>query len=304
MLSLIVCTRDATALETVSQSAAATIGVPYEIVAVDNSHGQYGICEAYNIGAAQARYELLCFMHEDIRFHTSGWGQVVVDTLRDPTIGVLGVTGGLCQLAVPAAWWGCGLNLCRENVLNIFPDGHQEMDLHNPEGVDLTDVAVIDGLWMCSRKEVWQQYPFDAHTFKEFHFYDIDYCTEIFRQGLRVCVTFRLLMEHHSRGSVNSSWVRNALLYQTKRQGQLPFGPVVPPTPQLQALELRALHEFTGRLIRAKFPVRTIASYIGKCLAYNPLNRDTLWLLKLWLRGNVSALASTTAPASTNHFTA
>ncbi|MFI2757155.1 glycosyltransferase family 2 protein, partial [Streptococcus suis] len=83
VLSLIICTRDPTALKTVSQSAAATIGVPHEIVAVDNSEGQYGICEAYNIGAAQAQYDVLCFMHEDIRFHTSGWGRIVVDILQD-----------------------------------------------------------------------------------------------------------------------------------------------------------------------------------------------------------------------------
>ncbi|RFP64156.1 hypothetical protein D0N36_15745 [Hymenobacter lapidiphilus] len=54
MISLIICTRDPAALAAVSQSAAATIGVPFEIVPIDNSQGQYGICEAYNLGAARA----------------------------------------------------------------------------------------------------------------------------------------------------------------------------------------------------------------------------------------------------------
>lgn len=289
MVSLIVCTRDAPALAAVSQSVAATIGVPYEIIAIDNSQGKYSICEAYNRGAAQAQYDLLCFMHEDIRLHTVGWGTIVAEILADSSIGVLGVTGGMYQVAAPAAWWGCGLALCRENVLNVFSDGHSEMELRNPEGAALTDVAVVDGMWMCSRKAVWQQFPFDATTFTDFHFYDVDYCTEVFRQGLRVCVTFQVLLEHHSRGSVNDAWVRNALKYQRKRQGQLPFGPVAIPAAEARRLELRALHEFIGRLVRGAFPGRLVAQYLGRCLALAPLNRDTLWLAKQWLqRGALS----------------
>ena len=291
MLSLIICTRDPLALQAISQSAAATVGVPYEIVAVDNSQGRYGICEAYNIGAAQAKYDLLCFMHEDIRFHTLGWGQIVASILQDPTIGVLGVTGGMYQLAVPAAWWGCGPDLWRENVLDVFSDGHTKMGLRNPAGEELADVAVVDGLWMCSRKAVWQQYPFDARTFTNFHFYDIDYCTEIFRQGLRVCVTFRVLLEHHSRGSVNVMWLREALKYQRKRRGQLPFGVAVPSVKQRRYLERKALQEFTGRLIQARFPAIVVGRYLSQCLLYNPFDRDTLWLCREWVRRSFQVAA-------------
>ena len=111
MLSIIICTRNLAALAAVSQSVAATVGVEYEIVAVDNSAGHYSICAAYNEGAGRARYELLCFMHEDIRFHTIGWGSTVAEILADATVGVLGVTGGMYQLSAPAAWWGCVLAL-------------------------------------------------------------------------------------------------------------------------------------------------------------------------------------------------
>ena len=231
-------------------------------------------------------------MHEDIRFHTVGWGQVVANILQDATIGVVGITGGLYQLAAPAAWWGCGPVLCRENVLNVFPDGHKEMDLHNPENATLTDAAVVDGMWLCSRKEVWERYPFDEKTFTDFHFYDVDYCTELFLHGLRVCITFEVLLEHHSRGSVNDMWVRNALKYQAKRQGQLPFGPVTIPAVRQRQLELKALQEFTGRLIRGKFSRRVVARYLQKCLTLEPLNRDTLWLLKDWLRRGIMRSSS------------
>ncbi|WP_201986376.1 glycosyltransferase [Hymenobacter rubidus] len=288
MLSIIICSRDAVALAAVSENVALTIGIPYEVIGIDNSEGKYGICEAYNIGAAQAQYELLCFMHEDIRFHTLNWGKVVATILNDPTVGVLGVTGGCYQVAAPAAWWGCGLELCRENVLNVFPDGHKEMDLRNPEEVSLADVAVVDGLWMCSRRETWQQYPFDSRTFTDFHFYDVDYCTEIYRHGLRVCVTFELLIEHHSRGSVNTSWLHNALKYEDKREGQLPFGPAKVSAVRSHQLEIVALQEFIGRLLRAEFPRSLSFSYLLRCFKLAPLNRDTLWLFKQWLRGAIS----------------
>lgn len=284
MLSLIICSRSVSDLADVSESIAATIGISYEIIAIDNSLGQYGICEAYNIGAARAKYELLCFMHEDIQFHTLGWGLVVAKILRDPTIGVLGVTGGCYQVATPAAWWGCGLALCRENVLNLFPDGHTEMDLRNPENLSLTDVAVVDGLWMCSRREVWQKNQFDSRTFSEFHFYDVDYCSEIYLRGLRVSVTFEVLIEHRSRGSINTAWIRNALKYEQKRHLQLPFGPVRVSSAEARRIELRALHEFIALLLRDKFPAVLTFAYLRRCLLLNPSNRDTLWLLRKWLR--------------------
>ncbi|RZK31883.1 MAG: hypothetical protein EOO61_17485, partial [Hymenobacter sp.] len=301
MFSIIICTRDEVALAAVSDSVALTICVPYEIISIDNSKGQYSICEAYNIGAAQAKYELLCFMHEDIRFHTKGWGQLVADILCDHTIGVLGVTGGRYQVAAPAAWWGCGLELCRENVLNVFPDGHKEMDLRNPENQSLADVAVVDGLWMCSRREVWQHYPFDSQTFTDFHFYDVDYCTEIFLHGLRVCVTFELLIEHHSRGSVNTSWLHNALKYEQKRQGQLPFGPAQVPGAQGRRLEVVAMQEFIGRLLRAGFSSRLVLGYLRRCLALDPVNRNTLWLLKQWLRSMLLKNKQKALPARLLH---
>ena len=112
MLSIIICSRDVDALKVVSQNVEITVGVPFEIIGIDNSNGQYSICQAYNTGAAQAKYELLCFMHEDIRFHTMEWGRKIADILQDTAIGVLGVSGGRYQVAAPAAWWGAWIPFC------------------------------------------------------------------------------------------------------------------------------------------------------------------------------------------------
>jgi glycosyltransferase involved in cell wall biosynthesis len=280
MISIIICSRDAQDLAAVSHNIEATIGTPYEIIAIDNKQGTYGICEAYNKGAASARYGIICFMHEDVFFHTTEWGKIVVDVLSDTTIGVLGVTGSRYQLAVPSPWWASGPDYNCDNVLNVFPDGHKEMRLNNPLAQDLTDVAVVDGLWLCSHREVWQKHPFDTVTFPGFHLYDLDYCAEIYRNGYRVCSTFSILLEHHSQGSLNDSWIHNSINYQKKRKGQLPFGPAAVSKSVNERLEQNALHKFTYLILKSSVPNSIAFEYVTKCVLASPLHKETLYMVK------------------------
>jgi glycosyltransferase involved in cell wall biosynthesis len=66
MISLIICSRTPALSQKLANNIAETIGVPYEIVLLDNSANTYGICQAYNIGVQQSKYDVLCFMHDDI----------------------------------------------------------------------------------------------------------------------------------------------------------------------------------------------------------------------------------------------
>ena len=77
MISIIISSANSKQLEEVSQNVAQTIGVPYEIISFNNADGSMGICEVYNKGTAKAKYDLLCFMHEDLLFKTMDWGKVV-----------------------------------------------------------------------------------------------------------------------------------------------------------------------------------------------------------------------------------
>ena len=262
----------------VSQNVAATIGVPYELIAIDNSAGKYGICEAYNIGARQSQYEVLCFMHEDIAFHTPDWGQVVIDVLADSSIGVLGVAGGMYQLGVPSGWWSVYEHL-RMQVIQTTPDYPRNLDVVNPQQEELADVAAVDGLWMCSRKTVWQQHPFDEATFPAFHFYDLDYCTQVF-QRLRVCVTFRVLIEHFSTGSINEGWLQAALLYQRKWRAHLPFGVVEVSKLQRKRIEQRVFAEFVERVLQSKLSNWAVLKVLGSLLANNQLSQENLGMVK------------------------
>jgi hypothetical protein len=122
MISIVICSRRNTDLQQVTADIETTIGVPYEIIAIDNSQGTYGICAAYNSGVAKSRYPIVCLMHEDIKFDTANWGQIVVDILQDETIGILGVAGGNYLADNPAGWWEGGEQHKYQNVVHVSGD--------------------------------------------------------------------------------------------------------------------------------------------------------------------------------------
>ena len=61
---MIICSARPERLQAVTRNIEATIGVEYELIAVDNSVEGRGICAVYNEGASRARYPFLCFVHE------------------------------------------------------------------------------------------------------------------------------------------------------------------------------------------------------------------------------------------------
>jgi hypothetical protein len=278
MISIIICSRFPSMLAQLQNNIAATIGMPHEIIAINNVDGQYGICQAYNIGARQSRYGTLCFMHEDIKFHTDGWGQSVTNALSDKTIGVLGVAGGTYQPKVPSAYWSSGPEYIRMQVLHTVAQGELILDLINPDSQPIAEVAVADGVWLCSRREVWLKYQFDEQTFPGFHFYDIDYCTAIASQ-YRICITFGVLLEHFSKGSMNEQWLLAALDYQQKWAAQLPFGPATLSQPTVAAIEKRALTEYVNRLLKSTVSTVLIWQQLWRLAKYG-LSRETIGLVR------------------------
>ena len=79
MLSIVICSVLPERLLQISQNIHDTIGVEYEIIAIDNKEKKWPIARAYNEGACQARYPFLFFVHEDVKFHSQDWGSVIED---------------------------------------------------------------------------------------------------------------------------------------------------------------------------------------------------------------------------------
>jgi GT2 family glycosyltransferase len=283
LISIIICSRDAKVAEAISQNVAATIGTPYELVIIDNSQKHYGICAAYNLGAAKAQYDLLCFMHEDLYFQTPNWGDLVAAALADTTIGIVGIAGGTYQVCAPASWNSFGTEYIIMNVVQHTATGEQKLEQLLPNDDKLFEVAAVDGLWMCCRKQVWQEFKFDETAFPDFHFYDIDFCTRVFTR-YKVVVISTILVEHFSQGSYNKSWYWNALKFYNMRKKYLPFGTVELTAVKERKIRLQALQAFIAGYIDYDISFWQFFILFIKCFAIEPLNKDSLWLAKKYVK--------------------
>ena len=116
MISIVICSAKPHLLAALRQNVEETIGIPYEIIAIDNTGNRYGICKAYNEGGTKAKYPFICFMHEDISFATPNWGERVIQHFSDERTGMLGIAGGDAKSLVPSSWSSCMIS----NEINVF----------------------------------------------------------------------------------------------------------------------------------------------------------------------------------------
>ena len=85
MYSIIICSISPERLSRLKANIQETIGVEHEIIAIDNRETHWPIAKVYNEGARRARFPYLFFVHEDVRFHTTGWGEVIAEKLQEIT---------------------------------------------------------------------------------------------------------------------------------------------------------------------------------------------------------------------------
>ena len=104
MISIIVCSRYKAPKEDFALNIKSTIGVEYELIHIDNSENIYSIFSAYNEGIKRSSYSYLCFIHDDIRFHTSDWGGKIVKWLDIANTGIVGIGGSFFLPKVPCTW--------------------------------------------------------------------------------------------------------------------------------------------------------------------------------------------------------
>lgn len=226
MLSIIICSISDERLEALKRNIESTVGIEYEIISIDNKVNQWPIAKAYNYGAQSAKYPYLFFVHEDVMFHSIGWGEFIINKLAEPDCGVIGFAGSKVKLRAYSGWgqnynWVCSYLYQRANGVSFF-------DVHNAFlDIPFQEVVVLDGLGMFVRKDVWARYPFDEIALTGFHCYDIDFSLQIaasrkFRNY--VCSTNEVLIEHFSLGNINISWFEDTIrLHKLKWNQILPI---------------------------------------------------------------------------------
>lgn len=274
MLSIIISSRDISLFNQLAKNIDETVGCEYEIIRIENLK-YFGICKAYNLGLAKAKHANFCFVHEDVIFRTNGWGKTICEILNDPEIGLIGIAGQKYRSKMPSTWY----SFCApENsiALNIIQHNDQiiEHSYIKPDNKQLTEVIVCDGVFLCSRRDVLANYPFDENTFKNFHFYDLDFALSI-RNDYKSVVTYDVLLEHFSIGRLNKSWSREAIKFYKKWNKSLPLSLVNIEKSEIRKIETsnmesifyRVLYQFNFEsllLLLITVPLHNIAHFIIK----------------------------------------
>jgi GT2 family glycosyltransferase len=240
MISVIICSRSTN--QTLVNNIEATIGVPYEVILIDNSNNEHSICTAYNLGVKKSKYATLCFMHDDIAYQSNNWGNAVLNHFNNEQVNAIGIAGTPYYSFMPGPWWGSGIFY--EHILQSSQTDKHPVLKSNSNGLLTQQVVAFDGVWFCIKKSLFELIKFDEASFKGFHFYDADICMQLHSLGVKMYCVNDVLVHHSSIGSMNNTWIENALIFQKKWRQKLPALCTNISFDQLCSFEYKILNEF------------------------------------------------------------
>lgn len=227
MITVIICSRQADISEKLKQNIAKTIGCEYELCVVDNSRNEYNIFTAYNEGVRRAKGDILCFMHEDILFHSENWGSEVAEFFdKHEDAGLIGVVGGQFIPDTPSSYWEGGATIGQIIQGNLDEKGNYVSKLSgNALTLSFEEVASVDGLFMCIPKKLFESniLRWDTDTFCGFHCYDMDICYQVVKHNLKVIVPRNILIEHFSPGNTDDVYCNQSQILYDKWHDFLPI---------------------------------------------------------------------------------
>lgn len=209
MISIIICSRKSTIPDVLSININETIGCDFELIIIDNSENRYSIFEAYNIGIEKSKGEYLCFVHDDILFHTKGWGSVISSIFAaNHDYGLIGIAGSSQKTRTPSGWWDCQNEYKSINIIQHYPNGKKVKEQLGFENSDLNEAVIADGVFLALRKEI--NVAFDQKL-KGFHNYDFNIAIETRRKKYKIGITNQILIEHFSIGNLNREWLESII---------------------------------------------------------------------------------------------
>lgn len=222
MISIIICSKDAKLSTQVKENIAETIGLEHEVIIIDNNVDSKGICKVYNEAAAKAIYDILCFLHEDVLFVTTNWGNILVNQIAEG-VDVIGIAGSKYKSSTPSGWFTTLADLDCCNIIHKNKLGEFKKDLFkSPESnATIEKVCCIDGVFIACKKEVWNRIRFNEELLKGFHVYDLDFSLRA-AKIYTVAVTYLIDLIHFSYGSYDEAWVKETFIFHDYYKNNLP----------------------------------------------------------------------------------
>jgi len=221
MISVIVCSKFEAIPDNFRESLEQTIMTTYEIVHIDNSKNSHSIFEAYNLGVKRSKFPFLCFVHEDVIFHTKEWGNKLINHLKIDQTGIIGVAGCGLISPLPGQWNDMF------HAMNIIQSSSKRKN--TPKKYYISSelstapwpAVALDGVFLAMRKDLFQKIHFDD-SIPGFHSYDLDICMQAHVAGFRNFVVDDILIEHYSRGNFNTEFYVNTFKVFQKWSDYLP----------------------------------------------------------------------------------
>lgn len=225
MISIVICSRTGAISEVLKKNIEETIGdINFEIIVVKGSDG-CSIFSAYNEAIRRCKYPYLCFMHDDLHFDSQEWGNVAMKYLELNGIGSLGVAGSSYKSEVPSSWWAPEGYQKYERNFVVHPQATESIKNQSGQYTDerLVEMVVLDGVWICCKRDIALKYQFDENNYSGYHFYDLDFSLNLFLHGFKNYVTNEVHLTHNSMGNFNADWIHSARIFHLKWRKDLPI---------------------------------------------------------------------------------
>ena len=219
MLSIIICSKHQVLPAPLLQNIDQTVGVAYEIVSIDNSESKYSIFEAYNLGVSRSQHPYLCFVHDDVYFHTENWGVNLIQHLSLPNTGIVGLAGGNYAGRIPGSWsvYEKSINLIQSDKQKKL---HERIKLPLDFDKAIREVVLLDGVLLAAPKLLFDKISFDEKL-QGFHGYDIDISIQSTVAGYINYVAYDFVVEHFSQGYKSRAYYENLILIFRKWENNL-----------------------------------------------------------------------------------
>jgi hypothetical protein len=255
MISIVIASINEQLLKKIKENIKSTVGVPYEIIAINNLNTGKGICQVYNEASNIAKYEYICFVHEDVSFKTINWGINVIEHLKEQNTGLIGIAGSTYRSLIPSGWFTPFEFGTSDWRLSIYQGKKNETDtlfeFINPLNEKASEVICLDGVFLCTKKLILEKHKFDENLIKGFHGYDIDFSLNVLT-SYKVKVIYNIHLEHFSTGEFKNAWLREIDKVQRKWEDLLPsrVGGVLKDSDK--KLEKKAAKRFIKEIISKK----------------------------------------------------
>ena len=219
MTSFIICSIDAAKFRLISLAIAQRMaGLPHEIVGI---HDARSMCEGYNRGIARATGENLVFCHDDIDLLSPDFSRRLAIGLEQYDL--IGVAG--TDRLIAASWASAGPPHIFGQVAHYHADpGHYLVDQYGIPRRIIPNIQAMDGLFIAARRHVLEKMRFDEDTFRDWHFYDLDFTFRAYLGGFHLAICCDIPLMHASIGKFTAQWQANAALFLKKHRANLGIG--------------------------------------------------------------------------------